>query len=127
MQGLASCHTYSITDQIVLPNGDKVFRISNPWNRERYYGQYSDRARGNKALSARYLRWLKNNGITHEKDNDGEFFISSRDFYRYTDTITANPDVEELGWHHDWHLVLNDDGENGVDGQWDHCGGDEES
>ena len=123
--GLVSCHTYTITDQAELPNGVKLYRLSNPWGREQYSGRYSDRARGYKALPHSWLSWLNEHGYPHEKGDDGEFWMSSKDFHRYTERVIANPDVEELGWHHDWHLVLNDDGADGVDGQWDHCGEDE--
>lgn len=120
--GLVSCQTYSITDQAELPNGARLYRLSNPWGREQYYGAYSDRARGHRALPYSYLAWLKERGYPTEKADDGEFWMTSKDFHRYTEAVTANADVEELGWYHDWHLVLNDDGDGGATGLWDHCG-----
>ena len=34
--GLVTCHTYSIVEQIELPNGLLLYKISNPWNNENY-------------------------------------------------------------------------------------------
>ena len=116
--GLVNCHQYSLIDHAILPNGQKLLKIRNPWGQENYYGPYSDYG----DLSDTDLDWLNDNGHPHTKRDDGEFWIRSEDFYAFTDILTNNPDVEALGWHHAWHLTIDDDGTGGAPGEWYWCG-----
>ena len=53
--------------------------------------------------------------------------MKSEDFFAFTTYVTANEDVAAKGWHHGYHLVLDDDDlmEDGTDaapGSWSWCG-----
>ena len=87
--------------------------VRNPWSSELYYGDYSDNANssnGSIELSDSDLAWLNENGFDHTRANNGEFFMRSEDFFAFTNYVTANEDVVAKGWHHGYHLVLDDDG-----------------
>ena len=39
--------------------------------------------------------------------------MRSEDFFAFTNYVTANEDVVAKGWHHAYHLVLDDDSSGG--------------
>ena len=120
--GLVNCHQYAIIDYVILPSGQKLYKVRNPWHSEKYFGPYSDLGIGSNALLDSDLLWLNENGYPHEKANDGEFWMRSEDFYSSAHVVTYNPDVAALGWYHDYHLVIDDDGTGSEPGIWWWCG-----
>ena len=120
--GLVNCHQYAIIDYVILPSGQKLYKVRNPWHSEKYFGPYSDLGIGSNALLDSDLLWLNENGHPHEKANDGEFWMRSEDFYSSAHVVTYNPDVAALGWYHDYHLVIDDDGTGSEPGIWWWCG-----
>ena len=53
---------------------------------------------------------------------DGVFWMAIEDYVAYTSYTSMNYDVYEHGWHHAWHLTVDDDRVGGIDGLWSWCG-----
>jgi calpain, invertebrate len=89
-QGLVRGHAYSITKvamvDIITPNTKgkiPMLRLRNPWGNEaEWIGQWSD-----KSPEWQYVPGYAKKDIDLAFDNDGEFWISFRDFIMYFDRL----------------------------------------
>ena len=117
-----NCHAYPIIDMAESAAlGEKIIRIRNPWHVEKYYGDYSDLAanRGNEPFPDAWKEELgperAGNGA-----NDGEFWMKFTDFFKFTNFVTHNWNVEN--WHHDYHLMLDVPDQDWRMDSWYWCG-----
>ena len=106
--GIVFNHAYSILAAKELNDGTRLVKLRNPWDSDRYTGPYGD---DNMTTAVA-------NELGHSLDTeDGFFYMDVNDFYKNFSTYGVTYNVE--GWHHAWHLVLNDDGsDGGSPGQW---------
>ena len=118
-QGLVNCHAYPVLGFHTLSrNGQRLLKLRNPWSIERYYGPWSDLHD-----NAEYtLTEADKEELDHTAAMDGVFWMAIEDYVAYTSYTSMNYDVYEHGWHHAWHLTVDDDRVGGIDGLWSWCG-----
>ena len=107
--GIVEAHAYSLTKvlkaTIGKENDQQLVRIRNPWGKTEWSGAWSDGSEEWKDISERDKEGF---GLTF--DNDGEFYMSQRDFLKQFETLqicNLNPDslseediaIGKLSWH----------------------------
>ena len=77
--GLISAHAYALIDARELDTGDSLVRLRNPWGSTEWNGAWSDKS---KELTPAIRTLLR-----HVDADDGSFWMSLQDFYRYFTTF----------------------------------------
>ena len=102
--GIVFNHAYTILSAVELADGTRLLKLRNPWDSDKYTGPYGDTSAEMTAAVATEL------GHTTTEE-DGFFYMDINDFYKNFSSYGVTYNVE--GWHHAYHLVLNDDGTDG--------------
>lgn len=111
--GIVGGHCYSLISDHILSNGQKLYRIRNPWGQSEWTGAYADTD----------PIWATSTYATEVKfvnKNDGDFFMKAEDFKTYFSSIVAvrNPD----GRFHSYWLATGNADTFGTAGTSTYCG-----
>ncbi|KAL7992411.1 hypothetical protein Chor_016667 [Crotalus horridus] len=110
--GLVTGHAYSVTgveDTTLKGEKIKLVRLRNPWGQVEWNGAWSDNSdEWNEIDNAEKVR------LQHKIAEDGEFWISFKDFLRYftkLEICNLTPDTLEADKLHTWTVSV-------TEGQW---------
>lgn len=112
--GIISGHAYTLVGAYQLPNGDKIFKLRNPWGRGEWTGEYSDKSDVWTPELKQRLGW--------RDTDDGIFFITAEDFvknfrnvaichYREDYTLSSFPDFNKNNSYAAYQFSINKPGE----------------
>jgi len=97
--GVPYSHAYTVLSTLTLEDGTRLVRMRNPWNKEKFFGDWSDRSETwTEALRAEAGDMF---------GNDGEYFMAIEDFSTNYSSITIAYDIQ--GWHRSYEGVFADD------------------
>ena len=110
--GLSTGHSYVVLSAKNMSNGARLVKLRNPWGEESYSCAYSDESK----------KWTpalrKEAGATDKAENDGIFFMTVEDYYRYGLVTVISYDT--TGWYNDYFLMFDD--KTRPNGEWEFCG-----
>ncbi len=77
--GIITGHAYTLVGAYKLDNGDRIFKLRNPWGSGEWTGDYSDKC-------GKWTPALKQK-VGWSSEDDGIFFIKVEDFVKYYDNV----------------------------------------
>lgn len=99
-------HSFAIIKTVTLSNGERILKVRNPWGRELWDGNYSDKSR-------MWTDKLKSETDWVDAD-DGDFYMSVEDLYSRMESTFVNYDTQD--WSLGYFAMFEDPGtQNGRD------------
>ena len=99
--GLVENHAYTVLRTVKLSTGDRLVQLRNPWGRDSFNGDWSDK-------SGKWTDQLAKEANLKVDQQDGLIFMSIEDFNKMFDVLWINADSSY--YHRTHFLRLNDDG-----------------
>jgi hypothetical protein len=99
-------HAFTVLGIHTLSTGDQLVKIRNPWGKESFHGDWSDK-------SSKWTDALRAEVGATNKD-DGIFFVSKADYQSQFSETFINYDTE--GWTQSSFVMLGDDGSKKASG-----------
>lgn len=112
--GIISGHAYTLVGAYKLKNGDRLFKLRNPWGRGEWNGAYSDKSDVWTEDLKRQLGWKdRNDGIFYMRVQDfvNEFRNISICHYREDYTLSSFPDFNKNGSYSAYQFSISAKGE----------------